>query len=255
MNEQNTTINKAGETTQTKPSSSKGKLIAFAVIIVAALGAGYYFNAPELLKTALDYIQGLGAIGYVVFALLYIAACVFFLPGFILTLGGGFIYGVIKGSIIVSIASTLGAGAAFLVGRYFARGFVEQKIQGNKTFQTIDEAVAREGGKIVFLTRLSPIFPFNLINYAYGLTKVNFFTFILTSWIGMLPGTVMYVYLGSLAGDLAKLGAGEREKTMLDWGLYALGLIATLVVTFYITKIARKALRAKVDEPIEEIAE
>lgn len=230
-----------------KSHTSTGKLIAVIAVVLIVLCTGYYFNAPELLKTALAWIQGQGAVGYLVFMILYVLACVFFIPGTILTLGAGVIYGVGPGSAIVSVASTLGAGAAFLVGRYAARDFVEKKISGNASFRAIDEAVAREGGKIVFLTRLSPIFPFNLLNYGYGLTKVNFLSYILASWIGMLPGTVMYVYIGSLGGDIATIGSGGGESSTLQWILKAVGLTATVIVTVFVTKIARKALQEKVE--------
>lgn len=191
-------------------------------------------------------MAGLGGWGPFIFIAIYIAACVLFIPGSILTLGAGVLFGVVKGSLIVSVAATLGATCAFLVGRYFAREWVAKKIEGNPKFKAIDEAVAREGWKIVGLVRLSPIFPFNLLNYAFGLTKVSLRDYFLASWIGMMPGTVMYVYIGSLAGDLASLGAGGRSRTGAEWTLYVVGLIATVAVTVYVTRLARKALEKKV---------
>jgi len=153
---------------------------------------------------------------------------------------------VVKGSMMVSIASTLGATCAFLVGRYFVRGWVSKKIEGNVKFKSIDEAVAKEGWKIVGLTRLSPIFPFNLLNYAFGLTKVSLRDYFLASWVGMIPGTIMYVYIGSLAGSLATVGTGDRARTPAEWALYVVGLIATVAVSVYVTRIAKKALATKV---------
>jgi len=199
-------------------------------------------SVQEILTRALDGMAGLGSLGMIVFVLIYIAACVFLVPGSILTLGAGAVFGVVKGSFLVSIGATLGATAAFLVGRYLARGWVSRKIEGNSTFKTIDEAVAREGWKIVGLTRLSPIFPFALLNYAFGITKVSLRDYFFASWIGMLPGTIMYVYLGSLAGSLATLGAEGRARTPAEWALYGVGLLATLGVTVVVTKIAKKAL-------------
>ena len=200
----------------------------------------------ELFKQALAWINTIGPWGPIAFILMYVIATVFFLPGSILTLGAGFLFGVVKGSILVSIGSTLGATCAFLVGRYFLRGGVAKKVEGNGKFKAIDGAVGKEGWKIVGLTRLSPIFPFNLLNYAYGLTKVSLRDFFFASWIGMMPGTVMYVYIGSLAGDLASLGSGHRARTPLEWTLYGVGLVATLVVTIYVTRVARKALEKKI---------
>lgn len=226
--------------------SSKLKLVLAALAAVAAVGAAVYFDVQELLRSALGWIDGLGPAGAAVFVVVYVVACVFFIPGSILTLGAGVVFGVVKGSVLVSVASTLGATAAFLVGRYLARGWVARKIEGNAKFKAVDEAVAREGWKIVGLTRLSPVFPFNLLNYAYGLTRVSLRDYFFASWIGMLPGTVMYVYLGSLAGDLARLGAGEHTRSAGEWALYGVGLAATVAVTVYVTRIARAALARKV---------
>ncbi|MDW7709246.1 MAG: TVP38/TMEM64 family protein [Deferrisomatales bacterium] len=234
------------ETAKTAGGSPKFKIVLAAVAAVAAVAAAVYFDVQELLRSALGWIDGLGAAGAAVFVAVYIAACVFFIPGSILTLGAGVVFGVVKGSVLVSVASTLGATAAFLVGRYLARDWVARKIEGNAKFKAVDEAVAREGWKIVGLTRLSPVFPFNLLNYAYGLTRVSLRDYFFASWIGMLPGTVMYVYLGSLAGDLARLGAGEHTRSAGEWALYGVGLLATVAVTVYVTRIARAALAKKV---------
>jgi uncharacterized membrane protein YdjX (TVP38/TMEM64 family) len=151
------------------------------------------------------------------------------------------------GSVLVSAASTLGATVAFLNGRYFARNWVEKKIAGNPRFSSIDNAVEQGGWKIVGLIRLSPMFPFNLLNYAFGLTKVSLRDYVLASWIGMLPGTIMYVYIGSLASNLASIGAQtDRVKTPGEWIMYGISLIATILVTVYVTKIAKKALAARI---------
>ncbi len=225
----------------------KGLIIrlAAAAIVVALLVAGSkYLHFRELLTGALQWVSGLGMWGPVIFIIIYIAACILFFPAAILTLGAGAIFGVVEGSVIVSISATLGATAAFLVGRYLARDWVARKIEGNRKFQSIDEAVAREGWKIVGLTRLSPVFPFVLLNYAYGLTKVSLRDYFFASWIGMMPATVMYVYIGSLAGDLAKLGAGGRARTAGEWILYGVGFLATVAVTVFVTRIARRALAA-----------
>ena len=138
--------------------------------------------------------------------------------------------------------------ADFLVGRYLARDWISKKVEGNNKFKAIDEAVGREGWKIVLLTRLSPIFPFNLLNYSFGVTKVSLRDYFFASWVGMFPGTVMFVYIGSLAGSLATLGAVGRTRTPQEWALYALGLAATLIVTIFVTRVAKKALSAKVGE-------
>ena len=217
-------------------------LLSLAALFIAVR----YLGIQDLLRAALDWVAGLGAWGIAAFVVLYVLATVLFLPGSILTLGAGALFGVLKGSIIVSLAATLGAVAAFLVGRYFARGWVAARIAGNPKFQTVDQAVAREGWKIVGLTRLSPVFPFNLLNYAFGLTSVSLRDYFWASWIGMIPGTVMFVYLGSLVGDLALLGVEERSRSTFEWGLYLLGLVATVAVTIFVTRLARAALAKKV---------
>jgi uncharacterized membrane protein YdjX (TVP38/TMEM64 family) len=190
----------------------------------------------------LESIEQLGWLGPAVFIAAYILACVLFFPGAALTLGAGALFGVVRGSILVSIASTLGATAAFLIGRYAARDWVARKISGNAKFSAIDKAVGREGWKIVGLTRLSPVFPFNLLNYAYGLTNVRLRDYVLASWVGMMPGTIMYVYIGSLARLGVEADSASGAQTMLR----IVGLIATILVTVYITKIAKKALKGKV---------
>jgi uncharacterized membrane protein YdjX (TVP38/TMEM64 family) len=168
---------------------------------------------------------------------------VLFIPGSVLTLGAGAVFSVMWGSLYVSIGSTLGATAAFLVGRYLARDAIARKIEGNVRFAAIDKAVAVEGWKIVGLTRLSPVFPFTLLNYAFGLTQVKLSHYVLASWIGMMPGTVMYVYVGSLA----KAATGTHTRTIGEWVLYSVGLLATVVVTGFVTRIAKKALAKKMD--------
>ncbi|NEO01638.1 MAG: TVP38/TMEM64 family protein, partial [Moorea sp. SIO3I7] len=138
--------------------------------------------------------------------------------------------------------------AAFLVGRYLARDWIAQKIAGNDKFSAIDEAVGQEGFKIVLLTRLSPVFPFNLLNYAYGLTGVSLKDYVLGS-IGMIPGTVMYVYIGSLAGDLAMIGGGDAPTNpTFQWAIRIIGFIATVAITLFITNLAKKALAKSVSK-------
>ncbi|BAU07754.1 TVP38/TMEM64 family protein [Fischerella sp. NIES-3754] len=200
------------------------------------------FNPQEWLRNALQWIDSLGTVGAIAFIILYIIATVAFLPGSILTLGAGVVFGVVWGSIYVFIGATLGATAAFLVGRYLARGWVAKKIADNKKFAAIDRAVGREGLKIVLLTRLSPIFPFNLLNYAFGVTNVSLKDYFIGS-VGMIPGTIMYVYIGSLAGNLAMIGTQTQPTNpTVQWAIRIIGFIATVAVTVYVTRIAKKAL-------------
>jgi uncharacterized membrane protein YdjX (TVP38/TMEM64 family) len=223
--------------------------ISAAPVLAQESANGGGFNPQEWLRNALQWIDRLGAVGAIAFILLYIIATVAFLPGSILTLGAGVVFGVVLGSFYVFIGATLGATAAFLVGRYVARGWVAKKIEGNKKFRAIDEAVGREGLKIVLLTRLSPIFPFNLLNYAYGITGVSLKDYVIGS-VGMIPGTIMYVYIGSLAGSLATIGTeAQPANPTVQWAIRIIGFIATVAVTLYVTKVARKALEEEVLEP------
>lgn len=225
----------------------KRLMLVFSVLVALWL-AGKYLNLHEYVQGALLWIEGLGTAGLAVFAALYVLACIFFIPGSLLTLGAGAIYGVGVGTILVSVSSVLGATVAFLIGRYIARGWIEKKIESNARFSAIDDAVAKEGWRIVGLTRLSPVFSFNLLNYAYGLTRVSLKEYVLASWIGMMPGTVMYVYIGSLAGDLASIGAETTEAPSgARWIINVVAFLATVLVTVYVTKIARKALAEKID--------
>lgn len=228
------------------------KKVKWSILALAAalFVAARVFDMKETLRATLIWVHGSGMAGIGTFIFIYILACVLFLPGAVLTLGAGAIFGVVKGSVIVSVASTAGATCAFLIGRYFIRNWVESKIEGNPKFKAVDEAVAKEGWKIVGLTRLSPVFPFNLLNYAYGITNVTLRDFVLASWIGMLPGTVMYVYAGSLAGDVAALGSshGGASVGLAQWTVRAAGFIATVVVTVYVTRIAKRALNEKISQ-------
>ena len=137
---------------------------------------------------------------------------------------------------------------AFWLGRTLARSLIEKRLAGNPRFRALDQAVAAGGFKIVLLTRLSPLFPFTLLNYAFGLTKVRFRDYLLASWIGMLPGTVMYIYLGSTVKELADVAAGNVEGGPARRVLFFVGLAATVVVTVYVTRLARRALRQAVPE-------
>ena len=206
------------------------------------------FNPQELIRSDLKWVESLGYIGGLVFVLIYIVSTVAFIPGSLLTLGAGVLFGVVLGSLYVFVGATLGAIAAFLVGRYLARDWIGKKIEGNEKFAAIDRAVAHEGFKIVLLTRLSPVFPFNLLNYAFGVTGVTLKDYALAS-VGMFPGTVMYVYIGSLAGDIARLGSeNQPTDSTIQWVIRIVGFIATVAVTLYVTSIARKAI-AEISNP------
>ena len=213
------------------------------------LTATAHMSAPFQIQQILDWVAAQGIWAPVLFIIVYAAAAVGFVPGSLLTLSAGAIFGVVQGTALVSIASTLAAAISFLLGRFALRGWIEKKLSHKPAFKTIDEAVGREGWKIVLLLRLSPVFPFALLNYSLGLTNIRFWPAVIASWVGMLPGTILYVYLGSLAQVAA------QETTTAQKVLYGVGLLATLIVTVRITKIAKRALSSKIDaQPNSNIA-
>ena len=214
------------------------------LIGIAAL-ALLVFAGRSLAGAVLDFatwVEGLGALGPAVFIAGYAAATVAFVPGSILTLAAGAIFGLAAGTLWVFIAALLGSTAAFLVARHGARGFVEARVQGDARFAAIDRAIAADGRRIVLLLRLSPVFPFNLLNYALGLTQVRFGDYLIAC-IGMLPGTLLYVYYGALAGEVAALAGGATAaKGAGYYSLLVVGGIATIAVTTIVTRTARRAL-------------
>jgi uncharacterized membrane protein YdjX (TVP38/TMEM64 family) len=219
---------------------SPWRILAWAAVIAAlfVLGRRAGGHLPEFAA----WVAGLGLWGPAVFVAAYAAATVAFLPGSLLTLAAGAVFGLVEGTLLVFIAATLGAGLAFLVSRHLARAAVERRLAGNPRFGAIDRAVAREGRKIVFLLRLSPVFPFNLLNYALGLTRVRFRDYLIAS-VGMLPGTLLYVYTGALAGEVAAVaGGGAAAKGAGYYAVLAIGLAATIAVTALVTRTARRAL-------------
>lgn len=223
------------------------KLVAVAVVVAALVVAVIVLPVKDWLVDALEWTQGLGVWGPVFVAGFYVVACVLFLPGSVLTLGAGFLFKVVRGTVTVSIGSTLGACAAFIVGRTVARRWIAQKVAANEKFAAIDDAVGRQGFKIVLLTRLSPVFPFNLLNYAFGLTKVSFWKYALASWMGMIPGTVMYVYFGAGLRSLADVAAGKVESGTAGQIFFWFGMAATIAVTVFVTRLARKAIKQEVE--------
>lgn len=195
----------------------------------------------EILHNSLTGIQNLGLLGALAFILLYIMTTIALVPGSILTLSAGVIFGVAWGSFYVFLGAICGETLAFLIGRYLARDWVYRKIQGNQQFLAINKALKREGFKIILLTRLSPIFPFSLLNYAFGVTGVSLRDYFLGS-IGMIPMTITYVYFGSVAGDLATIGENALANEGLRWAIRIFALLTAIAATVYLTRIARKAL-------------
>jgi uncharacterized membrane protein YdjX (TVP38/TMEM64 family) len=250
-------VNASSDAVAAPPAKSRGKLVLYIVIGVAVLAALFLAGrqAGAYVPRFAQWVASLGVWGPVVFILGYAVAAVAFIPGSLLTLAAGAIFGLARGTVYTLIGATLGAAAAFLVSRYVARGAIERRIAGNPKFAAIDKAVGREGFKIVALLRLSPIFPFNLLNYSLGLTKVGFLPYLAAS-IAMLPGTLLYVYYGKAAGSLAAVAGGAKtEKGTSYWVVLGVGLLATIAVTTFVTRLAGKALRQQIDAPATSTGE
>jgi len=228
------------EGTMEKNGVSMGRIVLITTAVVGLIVLGRQGGA--YIPVFAEWVKGLGVWGPVAFIAGYVVAAVLFIPGSLLTLAGGAIFALTKGVMIVFLAAVLGSSAAFLVSRYVARGSIERRLAGNARFAAIDRAVGAQGRKIVFLLRLSPVFPFTLLNYGLGLTNVRFVDYVAAS-VGMLPGTLLYVYYGKVIGDVAVLASGmAREKGPADYAILILGLVATIVVTTIVTRIARRAL-------------
>jgi len=223
-----------------KSGVSVGRVVLLAAAVVGLILLGRQGGA--YIPIFAEWVKGLGVWGPVAFIAGYVVAAVLFITGSLLTLAGGAIFGLTKGVMIVFLAAVLGSSAAFLVSRYVARSSIERRLAGNARFAAMDRAVGAQGRKIVFLLRLSPVFPFTLLNYGLGLTNVRFVDYVVAS-IGMLPGTLLYVYYGKVIGDVAALAGGTAmEKGPADYAILILGLAATIVVTTIVTRIARRAL-------------
>jgi len=219
------------------------KWLVVAVALVALIVALRVLPITEWLKSFNQWVAGLGPAGVVLFIVVYALAAVFFVPGSVLTIGAGFIFGLGLGVVAVSIGSVTAAALAFLISRYVARKRIESLAGKNEKFKAVDRAIGEQGWKLVFLLRLSPLIPFSLSNYFYGLTAVKFWPYVLASWIGMIPGTVLYVYLGTVGKAGVESAAGGHHRSPAEWAFLIVGLIATLVVTLWVTQIARKALQ------------
>jgi uncharacterized membrane protein YdjX (TVP38/TMEM64 family) len=241
--------------TGARPAPASSRIPLAKIGLGAAALAGLYLlgrTVGAYVPAFAEWVADLGFWGPLVFVAGYAAAVVAFAPASLLTLAAGAVFGLASGTVYVFFAATLGSSLAFLVSRYLARGVVERRLAGNRSFAAIDRAIGREGRKIVLLLRLSPVFPFNLLNYGLGLTGVRFADYVVAS-LGMLPGTLLYVYLGKVGGELAAAAGGaETGRSSAEWALLSVGLLATAAVTLLVTRIARRALAEATGE--EEVS-
>jgi uncharacterized membrane protein YdjX (TVP38/TMEM64 family) len=232
---------------QDAPKSALGRIAGLIAIIIALFLAMRFLPVQRWLQSFNDWVAEMGTVGILVFIVVYALATVLMAPGSILTIGSGFAFGLWKGFLAVSAGATLGASLAFLVARFIARDKIEAIAKRNETFRRIDKAIGEEGAKLIFLLRLSPVIPFNLSNYLYGLTAVRFWPYVLASWIGMMPGTFLYVYIGGAgkAAVAAAIGGEAVKHGWQYWTFLGVGFVATVIVTIWVTKIARDALKSQ----------
>jgi len=225
------------------------RLIILAAMLVVLFLAMKFLPVQQWLKNFNAWVTHMGVAGMLIFIVVYAAATVLLAPGSILTIGAGFAFGLWKGFLAVSAGSTLGAALAFLLARFIARDRVEAIAKRNDKFRRIDKAIGKQGAKLIFLLRLSPVVPFNISNYFYGLTSVKFWPYVLASWIGMIPGTFLYVYIGTASqAAVSAAASGEAvEHGWQYWTFVSVGLAATVTVTVWVTKIARDALQKTAD--------
>lgn len=222
------------------------RLVSIGLIVLGALALARRVPVDDALGALGGWLDGLGPWGPLAFGAVYAAAVVLMVPGSPLTLAAGALFGPVIGTITVSIASNVGAALAFLIARHLARDAVARRARGSSKFEALDRAIGEGGWKIVALLRLSPAVPFNLQNYLYGVTRIGFWPCVLASWVAMLPGTFLYVYLGHVgrAGLEAAAGSG-RSRSPAEWAMIVVGLLATVAVTVYVTRLARRAMKER----------
>ena len=221
------------------------KWIAVGVGVIAVIAAVKFLPVAEWLKHFTEWIKGLGPLGILLYIAVYAIATVIFLPGWIFTVGAGIAFGLAWGTVAAISGATIGATLAFLISRYAARGAVSKRFAKNKRFKQIDGAIGKQGWKMVGLLRLSPLMPFNLSNYLYGLTAIEFVPYVIASFVGMLPGTLLYVYLGTVGQIGLEASKGGAHRSPLQYVFLGVGLVATAIVTVFVTRAARKALKSK----------
>lgn len=231
-----------------KRGSAAWKWIALGALGIGLFAASRLLPLNDWLQSFQQLVSELGAFGGVLYGVVYVLAALLFVPGSLLTLGAGLVFGIFWGTVIVSAASTAAATLAFLIARHSARERVARMARRYPKFRAIDRAIAEGGWRVVGLLRLSPVVPFSVSNYLYGLTSVRLGSYVLASWAGMLPATVLYVALGA-AGKA--VGAGQSRRPA-EWILLAAGLLATVAVTTLLTRTARGRLRRSEEDGLAE---
>lgn len=230
----------------------RGKVVAAVALLAAVAVAVRMLPLADWTRELEAWRERLGPAAGLAFGVLYVVAALLLVPGGAITLAAGFLFGVVRGTIIVSIASTTAAALAFLLARTVARQWVEERARRDRRFAAVDRAIGKHGWKFVALLRLSPVVPFSLSNYLYGLTAVRFWPYVAASWAAMLPATVLYVSLGAAGQAGLSASSGGRARTSAEYAYLGAGIAATLAVTVVLTRIARRSLAETGAEPAVE---
>ena len=228
--------------TETAAQPSRTRWIVALLALAGLIVATRALPVERWIEELRGWIDGFGALGMLMFGAVYVIAAVLFVPGSALTLAAGAMFGLWWGTALVSVASTTAAAIAFLIARNFARSAVERRVSSNPRFAAIDRAIGKGGWKIVGLLRLSPAVPFSLSNYMYGLTAVRFVPYVLASWVAMLPATFMFVYIGHAGAQGLAAASGDDPVAGGRTALMVVGLAATIAVTVYVTRLAKRAI-------------
>ena len=218
------------------------KIVVRLILVLLIGGAAYALNRYGVLARTLDWVKGCGVWSPAVFLIVYVLSSIFFIPSSLLTFSSGILFGFWKGFLLSVIGTGLGALSAFWIGRYLARTWVEERVGRNPEFQRLSHAIREKGWKVILLARLSPVSPFLIGNYAFGVTRIRAAHYFLASVTGTIPSALLYVYLGFLTGDLSNFQNLGRHRTWEEWLLLALGLVATVVLIWYLRRIAEKDL-------------
>lgn len=228
----------------------RSRLTVFIAAVVLLGSVAYFFPLADWTIRFVSWVRSLGTTGAFVYAFAYIIGTVLLVPGTPLGMGGGFLYGPVVGVLLVSPASVLAATISFILARFFVRDEVSARLARYPKFRSVDRAIEKHGFKVILLLRLEPVFmPFAVLNYALGLTRVHLRDYVLGSWLGMLPGTITYVYAGSLLGNVADLWSGKLpESSSVGNYLFWTGLTVRVLLVVVLTRITRQALK---DQPEE----
>ena len=209
--------------------------VAAASCLVALI---IHLPIASVLSQANEWIGSQGEWAVPVFMAVYILAAIFGIPNIVLILAAGTLFGLTKGVLSPSIADTLSIAACFVIGQTVGRRWLTKVIKADSRFHKLDRVFAKKGWTIVLLTRLSPVLPSNILNYGFSLTKINFWQYLFFSWLGMLPVIFTYVYVGTFGASILTLDQSPQRLV-----LQALGLLATVGVMFYTTRLAASALK------------